>query len=247
MRMILTFKLEDDTKLHVICDCSDKASARSTAIRYSQMIFNERKFVLKPDSEVISFEKWGKSKVTKMAYGAKEFNVAAVSNGNVAIERVQAGSEKGAYNNIKYMYGIDGEIFAFIYDIGQVPKRKSALSLAKNTMSDRTKTNKILNQATESLSKIPGIDKYAEDLQLMLNMIHDYVNGSYKKVPMNYIVKAVVVILYFVSPINLSFEAIPLIGQCDDIVLISWLLSGLHDDIMVYKDWLIENKRYKLN
>lgn len=243
MRMILTFRLEDDTKLNVICDCNDKASARSTAIRYSQMIFNERKFVLKPNSEVVSFETWAKSKVTKQTYGAKEFSVAAIKNGDVAINQVNAGSAKGAYNNIKYMYGIDGEIFAFIYDMGQIPKKKSALSVARNTMSDRTKTNKLLHQALDSLKCIPGINKYAEDLQLLFNMIQDYVNGVYKQIPMNTIIKCLLVLLYFISPVNLSFEEIPVIGQCDDLVLIGWLLNGVHDDLMNYKEWNEERRK----
>lgn len=246
MRMILTFKLEDETQLNVICDCNDKNSARSNAIRYSQMIFNEKKFILKPDSEVVSFEKWSKTKVTKQSYGAKQFNVAAVANGDVAINQVCAGSAKGAYNNIKYMYGIDGEIFAFIYDIGQVPKKKSALVVARNTMTNRYELNKVLNQASESMGKIPGIGKYAENLKLLFMLMQDYVNGTYKKVPVNHLIRALVIILYYVSPINLSFEAVPIIGQCDDIVLISWFLNGMHDDLQVYKQWLVDNKRLSL-
>lgn len=246
MRMILTFRLDDDTKLNVICDCHDKASARATAIQYSQMIFNERKFILKNNSQVESFETWSKSKVTRQTYGAKEFSVAAISNGDVAINRVSAGSPKGAYNNVKYMYGIDGEIFAFIYDMSQTPKKKSALGLAKSTMSDKNKTNNLLHQAASCMKQIPGVDVYADDLNLLFSMIQDYTRGVYKQVPMNIIVKSLVILLYFISPINLSFEAVPVIGQCDDIVLIGWLLGGLHADLMNYKKWC-EEKRMQLN
>lgn len=245
MRMILTFQLEDDTKLNVICDCSNKASARATAIQYSQMIFSQRKFVLKADSKVVSFEKWAKGTVTKQTYGNKEFSVAAIKNGDVAINKVCAGSPKGAYNNIKYMYGIDGEVFAFIYDMGQMTKKKSALSLAKNTMTDKNKTANLLNQAADCLRQIPGIGVYADDLNLLFSMIQDYIRGVYKQVPMNVIIKSLVILLYFISPVNLSFEAVPVIGQCDDIVLIGWLLNGLHDDLMNYKKWS-EEKRAKL-
>ena len=75
-------------------------------------------------------------------------------------------------------------------------------------------------------------------------MIQDYVNGTYKQVPMNLIVKSLIILLYFISPVNLSFEVIPVIGQCDDLILIGWLLSGAHADLQNYKQWLIENNKY---
>ena len=242
--MIITFKLIDNTKMYVIADCSSKASLREMAISYSQNIFNQRKFVLTSKSEIIDFEKWSKEHNSKNLDGQKWFSIAVVYKGQIDIRRINAGGPKSAYNNFKFMTGIDDEVFAFIYDESQVVKKKSALAASRCLMSDRNKTNQVLNQAVGVLKQIDGIGEYAEDLSLLFNMIKDYQNGSYKQAPMNTMVKTFVVILYFVSPVNLSFEAIPVIGQFDDIMLLTWLLRGAHADIQNYKQWLIENKRY---
>lgn len=243
MRMILTFELNDKTKMNIVCDRQDKASARSLSIMYSQQIFNQRKFVLRTDSKVVDFEKWSKSNNTKFIPGEKTFSIAVIYNNQIIINQVNACGIKSAYNNFKYMYGINEEVFAFIYDESQIVKKKSALLVSKKLMTDRVKTNQVLGQAVNNLREIEGIGKYAEDLQLLFSMIQDYVSGAYKQVPINLIIKSLIIILYFVSPINLSFEAIPVVGQCDDLILVGWLLGGAHDDIQNYKKWQIEKQQ----
>lgn len=240
--MLLTFKLDDETKINVICDRNDKGSARGSAIKYSQEIFRQKKFIIHQNSEMVDLEKWKKTTIVKCIPGGKVFSVAMIVNNQVIMNQVSASGIKSAYNNFKYMYGIDNEEIAFIYDVEQVPKKKSALVVSKNVMKDKTQTNRLLNQAVDSLSRIEGVGKYAEDLQLLCHMISDYQKGIYKQVPMNVIIKSLVILLYFISPVNLSFEAVPVIGQCDDVVLIAWFMGAVHDDLMTYKKWKTEKK-----
>lgn len=234
--MILTFKLADNSKMQVIGNASSQQALREKAVYFSQKIFNQRIFVLNDKSELLSCEKWKETHQNKMTPGGVTYSIAAIDSNGTMIININAAGVKSAYNNFKFNYGYTPQL-AFIYDNGQCPRKKSALSVSKEIMTDRTKTDKLLQQAVMVMSQIPGAKDYAEDIRLLFNMIKDYQNGIYKQVPMNLIIKSLVVLLYFVSPLNLSFEYIPVIGQMDDIALIGWMFKGLHDDLQNYKEW----------
>jgi uncharacterized membrane protein YkvA (DUF1232 family) len=77
----------------------------------------------------------------------------------------------------------------------------------------------------------------SEKVMTLTRMIKSYVSGDYKIIPWASIVKMIAVLLYFVSPIDLIPDFIPVLGLTDDFALIMWLFSSLADDFANFEAW----------
>jgi len=64
-----------------------------------------------------------------------------------------------------------------------------------------------------------------------------YVSGTYRVIPWPTILKIVAVFIYFISPIDVIPDFLPIIGLSDDIALLGWLFSSLASDIEAFEAW----------
>ena len=79
--------------------------------------------------------------------------------------------------------------------------------------------------------------KVWNDLKLMINLIIDYVKGDYTNVPWNTIAAITGAIIYFVSPIDVIPDFIPVVGYVDDLTMIKFTLDLVSEDLIKYKQW----------
>lgn len=84
------------------------------------------------------------------------------------------------------------------------------------------------------LKNLPLIGKHFGNIPLLCNMIRDYMNGSYREIPLATVLTALFAICYFVSPIDIIPDAIPLIGSLDDATIVGLVLEALNNDIHSY-------------
>lgn len=84
------------------------------------------------------------------------------------------------------------------------------------------------------LNNLPLIGKHFGNIPLLCNMIRDYMNGSYREIPLATILTALFAICYFVSPIDIIPDAIPLIGSLDDATIVGLVFEALNNDIRSY-------------
>jgi len=75
------------------------------------------------------------------------------------------------------------------------------------------------------------------DIKLMVALIGDYVSGDYKEVPWNVIAAVTGAIIYFVSPIDVIPDFIPVIGYLDDAAVIALAVEFSRDDLNKYMIW----------
>ncbi len=68
-------------------------------------------------------------------------------------------------------------------------------------------------------------------------MVKAYVSGQYRIVPWPTILKIVAVLIYFVSPIDVIPDILPIIGLTDDLAIVLWLFRALHEDIENFEAW----------
>ena len=77
----------------------------------------------------------------------------------------------------------------------------------------------------------------AEKVMTLSRMVKAYVSGEYKVIPWSTIVKIIAVLIYFVSPIDLIPDFLPIIGLTDDLALVMWLFSSLTEDFANFETW----------
>lgn len=71
----------------------------------------------------------------------------------------------------------------------------------------------------------------------MVDMLSDYKKGVYKTVPWSSIAATTGAVVYFITPIDVIFDFIPVAGYLDDAFVIKLALDMARSDIQRYADW----------
>lgn len=103
-------------------------------------------------------------------------------------------------------------------------------------MKDKDKLQKLIDDAKNKKATGP-IDKVFEDIKLLIGIIADYISGDYREVPWGSLVLIVCAIIYFVSPIDLIPDFIPVAGYIDDAVVMAFVIKQINSDLQKYKEW----------
>ena len=215
MQYIVEFSLKDRTKVTCITNNVNKSDVRNYCINTSNKIFNranvfQSKMRLdKNMSYTIDAWKADHSKTTN--YGYKKFAVAWVAGTNSGFYNITAAGEKTAYNNLIAKIRMTPTI-VFIYDTTQVPIKKSSKAEAQKIIANKEKADELIMQVAKKSGSIPGIGAEMKAITLMLGMVKDYINGSYKEIPLATIVSIVGTLVYFISPVDAIPDTIPVVG-----------------------------------
>ena len=75
------------------------------------------------------------------------------------------------------------------------------------------------------------------DLLLLVRLITKWSKGEYKNVSTKTIISIVATLLYFVNPIDLIPDLLPIIGFTDDTAILLYVLNLIGKEIDQFKDW----------
>jgi uncharacterized membrane protein YkvA (DUF1232 family) len=76
-----------------------------------------------------------------------------------------------------------------------------------------------------------------EDAKLLLSLVRDYWTREYRTVPFWVIGAAVFALLYVLAPLDLVPDAIPGVGQIDDLAVVSVCLALVRQELAKYAAW----------
>lgn len=93
------------------------------------------------------------------------------------------------------------------------------------------------DKLNDQLENGRGLERYAKDLLLLVSLVKDYYQGSYRDIPYKTISAAVVGLLYVLNPIDIIPDFIPFIGQVDDALVLKFCLKLMEKDLLKYKTW----------
>ena len=86
--------------------------------------------------------------------------------------------------------------------------------------------------------KPPGrIQSLWRDINLMIGLASDYSRGNYKQIPWNVLAAITGAIIYFVSPVDVVPDFIPVVGYVDDALVIRLALEIARPDLESYAEW----------
>ncbi|MEA5405113.1 YkvA family protein [Arcicella sp. DC2W] len=104
----------------------------------------------------------------------------------------------------------------------------------------------VLELLREALIKAKNIAKnenkgigqvLAERITTLSRMVKAYATGQYRIIPWASILKIIASLIYFISPIDLIPDFLPLVGLSDDLALVMWLFTSLKTDIDNFIAW----------
>ena len=122
---------------------------------------------------------------------------------------------------------------------------KNATGKAGRYAGNATKLMELAKQVMGKLNTVGFKDNMAEfqsNVQLLIRMVRAYASGEYKGLPWKSLVSIVAVLIYFISPIDIIPDFLPLIGITDDIALVVWLIKTLGSDVNKFSEWEKQEK-----
>lgn len=118
---------------------------------------------------------------------------------------------------------------------------RNAKHRAANILKDRERLNYLLRVSADKLKdvNVRNIKNSAlvERLRVLIRMVRAYATGRYRGIKIGNVLLLVAAIVYFVTPIDLIPDFIPITGLLDDFTVVLWVYGKLQEEIDNYLEW----------
>ncbi|WP_207895810.1 YkvA family protein [Hymenobacter gummosus] len=125
--------------------------------------------------------------------------------------------------------------------IASSPLFKGFLRKAEDYLKQPLRIKQLLNDAYTKANAKKDIGHIAheawESLQTLFRLVKAAASGEYTGVPTPTVLGAVAVLIYFLSPIDLVPDFIPVVGLLDDVALMAWFTSTLKTEMDKFEEW----------
>ena len=113
---------------------------------------------------------------------------------------------------------------------------KRAQQKARKVIGNNEKLIHLIDRSRDKLLEV-GNSKIVENAKVFIRMVKAYANGSYRAMPLKSLVIVVAALLYFVMPLDLIADFIPITGYIDDFAVILWVYKHLQSEIDAFVAW----------
>jgi len=113
---------------------------------------------------------------------------------------------------------------------------------AEKILGDNNKIEKFLLKLEKKLKVIPVAGEKLAIVPTMILLIRSYIKKEYTDIPLGSIIAIISALSYFLSPIDLIPDTIPIIGYLDDLAVLAACLKLVESDIEEYIKWRENNK-----
>ena len=79
--------------------------------------------------------------------------------------------------------------------------------------------------------------RFIVDGKLLISLVKDYWSRSYRQIPYGILSSAVFTLIYVFNPLDIIPDVLPIIGQVDDVAVLSACLLLIEQDLNKYRDW----------
>lgn len=115
---------------------------------------------------------------------------------------------------------------------------KKSESKASVILSDKTKASKTIKDALgKAVTNKGDLDGIWQKMVLLFAVAKDYVNGDYTEIPKRSIIAILGGLIYFLSPIDVIPDFVPVLGFVDDIYILNLVFRQVLKDLEKYKVW----------
>lgn len=114
---------------------------------------------------------------------------------------------------------------------------------AEEVAEDPARIRSLVQRSFDKIAKYRSeIGEIGADLPILLRLARSWASGEYRRIPLKAIVLILAAALYFVNPLDLIPDFLPVIGYVDDAAVVGYVLRSLRRELDVYRAW--EAERY---
>ncbi len=114
-------------------------------------------------------------------------------------------------------------------------------SEAEELLKDVDKLERFLQRLEKKLKTIPIAGNKLAVLPTMISLVRNYMKKEYTDIPIGTVIAIISALIYFVSPIDIVPDSIPVIGYFDDAAVVGACWKLVESDIDEYERWREEN------
>lgn len=96
---------------------------------------------------------------------------------------------------------------------------------------------KVTQRAQDIEGKLPKLKQFFEQAKIMLSMVKDYWNGSYREVPYWAISAVALALLYVLNPADVLPDMLIGVGYLDDATVVAFCVKLVQREIERYQEW----------
>lgn len=115
---------------------------------------------------------------------------------------------------------------------------KKSESKASVILKDKTKAGNTIKEALgKAVTNKGDLEGVWAKMLLLFAVAKDYVNGDYTEIPKRSIIAILGGLIYFLSPIDVVPDFIPVLGFIDDVFILNLVYKQVIKDLEQYKIW----------
>ena len=112
---------------------------------------------------------------------------------------------------------------------------------AEETINDEDKMERFFQRLEKKLKVIPVAGEKLAMVPIMASLVRSYYKKEYMDAPLGTIIAIISALTYFVSPIDLIPDSIPVIGYFDDAAVVGACWKMVESDVTEYVSWREKN------
>ena len=114
---------------------------------------------------------------------------------------------------------------------------ESGYAQSEALLNDRDELDDFLYRLEQKINDMPFVGKKFSMIPVMISLVKNYVQGKYTTVPYGTILAVLSALIYFLAPIDIVPDFIPLAGYIDDMAVLGLCMNMVSIDIETYEKW----------
>lgn len=117
---------------------------------------------------------------------------------------------------------------------------------AERIITSDTKVAKLLDEVFLKIGESSELFyKMQDSIIALTRMVAAWIKGDYKNISTQSVIAVVAALIYFVNPLDIIPDFIPVIGQLDDLLVLGYMIKMLNKEIERFMAWEREHDLHK--